>query len=180
MRHVLTCLSLALFLLFPRSSSMGDETPKTEGLKVSSPVFDQKGNLPRKYACDGTNVSPPLKIENIPPQTKSLALVFDDIDAPRGTYVHWILWNISPAVKEIKENSVPDGAVEGTNDFKKQNYGGPCPPSRAHRYVFKCYALDLVLQLDPSSTKEQLEKAMKGHVLSRGELMGSYKKEKKK
>jgi len=180
MRQVLTSLTLFFFLLFPLASSSGDEPPKAEELKVSSPVFDHKGNLPRKYACDGSNVSPPLKIEKIPPQAKSLALVFDDIDAPKGSYVHWILWNISPSVKEIKENSVPDGAVEGTNGFKKRSYGGPCPPSRAHRYVFKVYALDLVLQLDPSSTKEQLEKAMKGHILSRGELMGNYKKEKKK
>jgi Raf kinase inhibitor-like YbhB/YbcL family protein len=180
MRRFIVYFSLFLFLVSPLSSSLGQEAPKAEELKVSSPVFDHKGNLPRKYACDGANVSPPLKVENVPPEAKSLALIFDDIDAPRGSYIHWILWNISPSIKEIKENSFPDGAVEGTNDFKKRSYGGPCPPSRAHRYVFRVYALDLVLQLDSSATKEHLEKAMKGHILSKGELMGNYKKEKKK
>jgi Raf kinase inhibitor-like YbhB/YbcL family protein len=179
MRHLLVWSGLFFLLLYPSFPSTGEETLKTE-LRVSSPVFDHKGNLPRKYACDGANVNPPLRIDNIPPQAKILALVLDDADAPRGTYVHWILWNISPLTKEIKENSVPEGAVEGTNDFKKQNYGGPCPPSRAHRYVFKLYALDTQLQLDPSSTKQALEKAMKGHIISEAEMIVSYKKEKKK
>ncbi len=103
-------------------------------------------------------------------------IVFDDIDAPRGSYVHWILWNIDPNIREIKENSVPEGAVQGTNDFKKGNYGGPCPPRRAHQYVFKIYALDILLNSDPNLTKKDLEKAMEGHILSRAQLKGVYKR----
>lgn len=103
-------------------------------------------------------------------------MLIDDLDAPRGTYVHWILWNIDPMVKEIKEDSVPEGAVQGTNDFKKRNYGGPCPPSRAHRYLFKVFALDRRLDLGPDSTKMDLQKAMKGHVINEAQLIGRYKK----
>ena len=123
-------------------------------------------------------MNPPLKIENTPSETKSLVLIFDDVDAPRGSYVHWILWNIAPTLKEIRENSVPEGAVQGMNDFKKQNYGGPCPPGRAHRYVFKIFALDVRLNLDPNSTKADLEKAMEGHMVATGQLMGKFKRSK--
>ncbi len=145
-------------------------------LKISSPVFENNGTIPKKYGCAGENINPPLKIENVPPGAKSLAIVFDDIDAPRGTYVHWILWNIDPGAIEIKENSVPEGAVQGTNDFKKQNYGGPCPPTRPHRYVFKIYALDTPLNLQPDSTKPSLEKAMEAHILGQSQLKGTYKR----
>jgi len=155
---------------------MGQSVTKVEGLKISSPSFENGGKIQKKYTCDGENVNPPLKIENVPSNAKSLALVFDDIDAPRGTYVHWIVWNIDPGLKEIKENSVPEGVVQGTNDFKKRNYGGPCPPRRAHKYVFKIYALDTLLNLNPNSTKTDLEKAMEGHIISRAQLMGLYKR----
>ena len=170
---VYAILFLAIFL---GSSAMSQEVSKTEGIKISSFVLESHGQIPGKYTCDGANVNPPLKFENVPLETKSLALIFDDIDAPRGTYVHWILWNIDPMVKEIKEDSVPKGAVEGTNDFKKRNYGGPCPPSRAHRYVFKIYALDASLNLNPNSTKADLEKAMKGRVIAQAQLIGLYKR----
>jgi len=169
-------LMLIFFLLFfIVSNGMGQETPRA-GLKISSPVFENNGQIPSKFTCDGVNISPPLKIENITREAKSLALVFDDTDAPRGSYVHWILWNIDPGVKEIKENSVPEGAIQGTNDFKKQNYGGPCPPRRAHKYVLKIYALDTRLDLSPHSTKTELEKAMKGHILAQDQLIGVYKR----
>ena len=117
-------------------------------------------------------------MENVPKGTQSLALILDDIDAPRGTYVHWILWNIDPGVKEMKENSVPEGTVQGTNDFKKQNYGGPCPPTRPHRYLVKVYALDTRLNLESTSGKTDLEKAMKGHILAEAQIMGTYQKQK--
>ena len=169
-------LMVIFFLLFIIvSHGVGQEAVKT-GFKISSPAFENNGQIPSTYACDGVNINPPLKIENIPKEAKSLALVFDDTDAPRGSYVHWILWNIDPGVKELKENSVPEGAIQGTNDFKKQNYGGPCPPRRAHKYVFKIYALDTRLDLSPHSTKTELEKAMKGHILSEGQLTGTYKR----
>jgi len=167
---------LFIFTVFLVSYSLGQEAIKPEGLKISSPIVEDGGQIPRKYTCDGVNVNPTLKIENIPIKTNSLALVFDDVDGPRGSYVHWILWNIDPGTKEIKENSIPKGAVQGRNDFKKNNYGGPCPPSRAHRYLFKIYALDVRLNLNPNSTKTDLEKAMKGHVIAQAQLVGVYKR----
>jgi Raf kinase inhibitor-like YbhB/YbcL family protein len=173
-RLILFVLLLLSVFLVPFVKAQ--EASKGGGLKLSSPAFENNGYIPSKYTCDGANVNPPLKIENVPQGTKSLAMIFDDVDAPRGSYVHWILWNIDPTIKEIKENSVPEGAVQGMNDFKKQNYGGPCPPGRAHRYVFKIFALDIRLNPDPSSTKADLEKGMKGHVMVQAQLMGVYKR----
>jgi Raf kinase inhibitor-like YbhB/YbcL family protein len=149
-----------------------------EELKISSPVFESNGPIPRRYSCDGKNVNPPLEVENVPAGARSLALILDDRDAPRKTFVHWILWNIDPKTKEIRENSVPKDAVEGTNDFKKQNYGGPCPPSGNHRYVFKVFALDTRPDLPPSARKPDLEKAMTGHILAQGQMTGTFKKTK--
>jgi Raf kinase inhibitor-like YbhB/YbcL family protein len=98
------------------------------------------------------------------------------MDAPRGTYVHWILWNVGPDTREIKENSIPERAVQGLNDFKKHHYGGPCPPRRAHKYVFRIYALDTLLDLNPNSTKKDLEKTMENHIISKAQLTGVYKR----
>ena len=143
-------------------------------LKIASPIFENNENIPRKYTCDGMDISPPLLIENVPTDAKSLALIVDDPDAPMGTWVHWVVWNMNPGTKEIKENSVPEGAVQGNNDFRKQEYGGPCPPSGTHRYFFKLYALDKVLELRPGSNKADLEKSMKGHIISQAQLIGLY------
>jgi Raf kinase inhibitor-like YbhB/YbcL family protein len=167
---------LPFFFFFFVSPAIGQESGKTGGMKISSPAFEDRGQIPGKYTCDGANVNPPLRIENLPAGARSLALVFDDIDAPRGTYVHWILWNLDPGTKEIKENSVPQGSVQGLNDFKKNHYGGPCPPRHAHRYLFKVYALDIRLDIDSGSTKKDLEKAMGGHVVEEAHLTGIYKK----
>ena len=145
-------------------------------MKIASPAFKNNGHIPAKYTCDGTNVNPPLWIEDVPQGAKSLALIFDDIDAPRGSYVHWILWNMAPGTMEVKENSVPEGSVQGLNDFKKSYYGGPCPPGRAHRYIFKLYAMDTRLNLDPNSTKSDLKRAMGDHVLAEAQLTGIYKR----
>jgi hypothetical protein len=175
MKRLLVCLVVFLQVV-AFSYAMGQGVIRTEGLKISSPAFENNGEIPKKYTCDGVNVNPSLKIEHVPSNAKSLALVFDDMDAPRGTYVHWILWNIDSNIKEIKENSVPEGAVQGMNDFKKRNYGGPCPPRRAHKYVFKIYALDIFFNLNPNSTKTDLEKAMEGHIISRAQLTGVYKR----
>jgi Raf kinase inhibitor-like YbhB/YbcL family protein len=155
---------------------IGQAASEGAELMISSPAYENNGNIPGKYTCDGANINPPLKIENVPGQAKSLALVFDDIDAPGGGYVHWILWNIDPSTKEIKENSVPEGAVQGTNDFQKQNYGGPCPPTRPHRYAFKVYALEIRPDLSPNSKKADLEKVMKGHVIARSQWLGKFKR----
>jgi Raf kinase inhibitor-like YbhB/YbcL family protein len=174
---LLRVISIGLFisiLIFSYVMSQGGT--KTDEFKISSSAFENSGEIPRKYTCDGENVNPPLQFENAPVKAKSLALVFDDIDAPRGSYVHWILWNIAPNIKEVKEKSIPEGAVQGTNGFKKQNYGGPCPPKRAHKYVFKIYALDIFLNLDPRSTKTDLEKAIEGHVIGQAQWMGVYKR----
>ena len=168
-----------MITLFPCWGS-AQETGKSKALRITSPAFENNGTIPPKYGCDGSNVNPPVQIANLPPGTKSLALVFDDQDAPRGSYVHWILWNIDPAEKEIQENSLPRGAVQGRNDFKKNSYGGPCPPTRPHKYALKVYALDTLLELNPQSGKADLEKAMEGRILARGQLVGVYQREKKK
>ncbi len=142
--------------------------------RISSPAFQNNGDIPQKYTCDGSDVNPPLKIEDIPAETKSLALIVDDPDAPVGTWVHWVLWNIDPKTAEIKENTVPNGALQGVNDFRKNDYGGPCPPSGRHRYFFKLYALDMPLTLSTTAKKADVEKAMKGHILSHAQIIGLY------
>jgi Raf kinase inhibitor-like YbhB/YbcL family protein len=144
--------------------------------QISSPVFKLNQMIPSKHTCDAADVSPPLLIGNAPPEARSLALIVDDPDAPAGTWVHWVLWNVDPKTTEIRENSVPSGAVQGLNDFRKHVYGGPCPPSGTHRYFFKLYALDTALNLGPDTTKAALERAMKGHIVARGELIGLYKR----
>jgi len=176
MRTLLVPALLSLVLIFSVPLALAGDAPETGALKLTSPVFENNSPLPPRYTCDGENINPPLSIKNVPRKAKSLALLLDDQDAPRGSYVHWIVWNIDPETKDIKEDSVPADAVEGTNDFKKRNYGGPCPPTRAHRYVFKLYALDIRLNLEASSTKAALEKAMKGHILAQTQLLTSYKK----
>ncbi len=145
-------------------------------LNVSSPAFEENGNIPRQYTCDGKDVSPPLTIEQVPKQARSLALIVDDPDAPGGTWVHWVVWNIPPEVRDIKENTAPPGGAQGKNDFKKNGYGGPCPPGGTHRYFFKVYALDTTLRIGRDATASDLRKAMKGHVLAEGQLIGRYKR----
>jgi Raf kinase inhibitor-like YbhB/YbcL family protein len=132
------------------------------------------------YTCEGRDVSPPLKWASVPAATKSFAVVCDDPDAPGGIWVHWVLYNISPKARELPEaiprdNTLKDGSCQGTNDFPFVGYGGPCPPrGKPHRYFFKVYALDARLDLKPGVTKEELLRAMKGHVLGSGELIGTF------
>jgi len=145
-------------------------------LTISSLAFGHNGNIPAKNTCDGQDVNPSLTIRNVPPGAKSLALIVDDPDAPAGTWVHWVLWNVAPDTSDIKEGSVPKGAIQGINDFRKHAYGGPCPPSGTHRYFFKLYALDSLLNLGPNSRKAELEKAMQGHIISQAEIIGLYKR----
>ncbi|MDT5123135.1 MAG: hypothetical protein QOC96_2617 [Acidobacteriota bacterium] len=149
-------------------------------MKVTSLAFQDGGMIPPQYTCTGANISPPLAWNSVPEKTKSLALITDDPDAPGKTWVHWIAFNLPASARELPEN-VPaqeslNGGKQGTNDFKKVGYGGPCPPSGTHRYYFKLYALDTNLTLDSSATKDQLLKAMEGHVLGEGQLMGKYQK----
>lgn len=148
-------------------------------IKLTSAAFAEGTMIPKRYTCDGENVSPALAWTPVPAVTKSLALICDDPDAPMGTWVHWVLFNIPKDTKELLANvpaqhSLPSRAIHGTNDFRKLGYGGPCPPSGTHRYFFNLYALDSKLELQPGVTKEELLKSMEGHVLAEGQLMGKY------
>ena len=140
---------------------------------ITSPVFKNNEMIPRKYTCDGADVNPTLNIRGIPRKAESLVLIVDDPDAPMGTWDHWIVWNIPPE-ERIEENSVP--GIEGLNDFRKHSYGGPCPPSGTHRYFFRVYALDAMLDLKPNSRKRDVERAMRGHILAQGEIVGLYRR----
>lgn len=150
-------------------------TLQEEKMKIESPVFAENQKIPAKYTCDGANISPPLKFSDVPKNTQSLALIMDDPDAPAGTWVHWTIWNIDPATREIAEGTVPAGFIEGVTSFGKPGYGGPCPPAGFHRYFFKLWALDAKLDLAGTSTKKDLEKAIEGHILDKSHLVGLYR-----
>ena len=143
-------------------------------MKITSPAFQEGGIMPDKFAKKGANVNPPLRIEGIPAKAKSLVLIVDDPDAPVGLFTHWLLWNIDPKTTEITENSVPKGAVQGTNDYPGRGYDGPQPPSGTHRYYFRIFALDNTLDLSAGAKRKELERAMKGRVIAQGECMGRY------
>ncbi|MDA8169840.1 MAG: YbhB/YbcL family Raf kinase inhibitor-like protein [Nitrospiraceae bacterium] len=148
---------------------------KTGTLAIKSPAFEENRDIPTEYTCEGRNINPPLVIENIPAGAKSLALIVIDPDAPSGTWTHWLVWNIPPETREIKANSVPSGASQGLNDARKKGYYGPCPPSGIHHYIFKLYALDAKLDLkDPGIKRAELERAIRGHVISETEITGLY------
>ncbi len=153
-------------------------------LTLTSSAFSHQGQIPKKYTCDGEDVSPPLVWTGVPAGTKSLALIVDDPDAPdpkapKMTWVHWVLYNIPPTATGLPEavgTRLPPGTLEGLNDWKRTGYGGPCPPVGRHRYFHKLYALDAVLPDLKKPTKAQLEKAMAGHVLAVAELIGTYQR----
>src|SRR5215470_7714024 len=140
-------------------------------MKITSSAFQQGGNIPTKFTCDGENMSPPLQITGVPAEAKSLALIADDPDAPGGLFTHWLVWNIPPQTNSIAEGSAPKG-VQGTNDFGKSGYGAPCPPSGMHRYYFRVFALDRELDLRSGAKRSELDAAMKGHIIAQGELIG--------
>jgi len=142
-------------------------------LTVQSPAFANNEFIPAKYTCDGSNINPELNIKDIPDNAKSLALIIEDPDAPKGTFDHWVMWNI-PVKDKIAENSTP--GAQGMNGKKENKYMGPCPPSGTHHYHFKVFALDTKLDLPVNTDKKSLQKAMDGHVVSSGELVGLYKK----
>ncbi len=145
-------------------------------MQITSPAFTHNDSVPSKYTCDADDINPPLQISGIPEGTQSLALIVDDPDAPRGDWVHWLVWNIDPSTSEIPENSVPANAIQGLTDFQRNDWGGPCPPSGTHRYFFKLYALDSTLDIPASSQKADLESAMQNHILSQAELVGLYQR----
>jgi Raf kinase inhibitor-like YbhB/YbcL family protein len=144
-------------------------------MKITSSAFQEGDNIPSKFTCDGANVNPPLHFEQVPAEAKSLALIVDDPDAPGGTFVHWLVWNIDSKTSDIVENTMPSNAKQGRNGFGKSGYGGPCPPSGTHRYYFRVYALD-VAQLPGPSTRTDVDLAIRGHIVGQGELMGRYSK----
>lgn len=170
--------AITLFLFFilflAGCSERAAEAPEMKELEVTSTAFQNNANVPEKYSCDGENVNPPLHIENIPDGTRTLVLIVDDPDAPGGSWVHWVVFDIPPA-SLIEENSVP--GTEGTGSSQKNSYSGPCPPSGTHRYFFKVYALDSDLGLGSGATKADVEKAMQNHILARGELVGLYSRD---
>ena len=149
------------------------------GIKLTSSAFKEGEPIPRAYTCDGPNVSPALEWNGVPKNAKTLAIICDDPDAPAGTWVHWVLYNLPAENIGLVENvpmteSLKAGGSQGKNDFEKIGYGGPCPPSGTHRYFFKLYALDAVLDLKPGATKAELLKAMEGHIVGQAQLMGTY------
>lgn len=146
-------------------------------MTITSPAFHQGGDIPSKFTCDGRDTIPPLQITGVPVSAKTLVLIADDPDAPGGLFTHWLIWNIAPQTKSIAEGTSPKG-TQGTNDFGKSGYGGPCPPSGAHRYYFRIFALDRELALPSGAKRNQLNAAMKGHVIAQGELSGRYAKKK--
>lgn len=148
---------------------------------ITSDAFKDGENIPTVYTCDGQDVSPELKWEGIPIGTKSIALIMDDPDAPGGTFVHWVVFNIPSDVKELPEAVISSkalkGSTQGMTSFGKSGYGGPCPPpGKPHRYYFKVYALDIRLGISPGVTKADVEHEMKNHILAKGELMGRYER----
>jgi hypothetical protein len=150
-------------------------------MEITSTAFANDGMIPRRFTCDGEDISPPLSWKGVPPGAKSLALIADDPDAPRKTWVHWVVYNLPAASGGLPENVPPErtiagGGRQGTSDFGRVGYGGPCPPSGTHRYFFKLYALDAELGLAPGAAKEELLQAMAGHELAEAQLMGRYRR----
>ncbi len=151
-------------------------------IELTSTAFQSGATIPKQFTGDGADRSPPLKWSEPPSGTKSLALICDDPDAPRGTWVHWVLFNLPSQIRELEEGvltkeTLDNGAKQGKNDFGKIGYGGPAPPKgKPHRYFFKLYALDVAVDLPPGASKSQLLDAMKGHVLAEGQLMGKYER----
>ncbi|MCS6916114.1 MAG: YbhB/YbcL family Raf kinase inhibitor-like protein [Chitinophagales bacterium] len=142
-------------------------------LKIASEAFKHNSFIPSKFTCDGENINPSLIISGLPMHTKTLVLIMEDLDGPKGSVVHWILWNIPPTNK-ILANSVPGEA--GINDFRKRKYQGPCPTSGVHRYAFKVYALDNFLHLDSKATRADLQPLLDDHAIGFGEIIGLYKR----
>jgi len=182
-RALLIATTLAITLLGCKRQKEPTETSEERShemsISVSSSAFEEDGMIPSKYTCDGEDVSPPLKWEGVPEATKCIALISDDPDAPMGTWVHWVMWNIPADAQGLPENvppdaQLPDGSRQGITDFGRPGYGGPCPPSGTHRYYFKVYALDTMLELPTSARKGDLLKAVENHVIAEGQLMGRY------
>jgi Raf kinase inhibitor-like YbhB/YbcL family protein len=162
--------------------SAGTDPAGKDSMHLASTAFAEGARIPEKYTCDGENVSPPLKWNGVPADARSLALIVDDPDAPAGTWVHWVVYDLAPSVSELPEGAshsepLPGGARQGMNSFRRVGYGGPCPPpGKTHRYFFKLYALDATLELKSNASKKDVEHAMEKHILAHAELMGTYQR----
>jgi Raf kinase inhibitor-like YbhB/YbcL family protein len=179
--------SLALFGCSSGPKPLPPEPPAKQSpdrkseIKVTSAAFNEGQPIPRQYTCDGVNVSPPLEWSGVPKTAKTIAIIADDPDAPAGTWVHWVLYNLPAENIGFVENvpateNLKVGGFQGKNDFEKIGYGGPCPPSGTHRYFFKMYAVDGELALKAGANGAELEKALQGHIVSQGQLMGTYRR----
>jgi Raf kinase inhibitor-like YbhB/YbcL family protein len=172
------CFAIGLLV----ADSLAAEKAGKDHMQLTSTAFTEGAPIPARYTYDATNVSPPLKWSGVPAGAKSLALIMDDPDAPAGTWVHWVLYDLPPGTTELPEDLpksqyVAGGAKQGLNDFRHLGYGGPSPPpGKPHRYFFKLYALDVVLDLKPGLTKKDLERAMDRHILAHVQLMGTYQR----
>jgi Raf kinase inhibitor-like YbhB/YbcL family protein len=183
----LSLLFLGVMLMVPRGEELAMASPAPQGgksvtLTLTSPAFAPGKPIPARYSCEGLDLSPPLRWSQPPSGTRSLVLICEDPDAPTGTWVHWVLFNLSPSLRELPEGVPPlkvvlEKAHQGKNDFGRLGYGGPCPPpGKPHRYFFRLYALDTQIQLPPGTEKPELLRAMEDHILAEGELMGIYQR----
>lgn len=181
------CLGLTLIACTPdRSNDAADDSdsmlpPNAKVMQLKSANFNANSPMPEKYTCQGEGISPDLSWDAPPAEARSLTLIVDDPDAPNGTFVHWVLYDLPPDVRQLPEAIEPkpilnQGGVQGKNDFGSYGYGAACPPNGTHRYVFKLYALDMILDLPPGATKAEVLQAMQSHILAGGELVGVYGK----
>jgi len=173
----LRAVLIFLPVCFPPELFAGEK----DAIDILSRAFKSGGEIPARFTCDAENISPPLEWGDLPPNTESVVLIMEDPDAAAGTWVHWVLYNLPPFIHSLPEGMPAVGKLiygerQGINDFKKLGYGGPCPPSGSHRYFFRIYALDRLLNLPEGASKAQVEAAMKGHVLASGEWMGRYER----
>jgi Raf kinase inhibitor-like YbhB/YbcL family protein len=181
---VIIILALAALIVYRNSggrtttfnapSSANTQINTTTPMTISSSAFLDSQAIPKQYTCDGDGINPPLQFNDVPGEAKSLALLVEDPDAPTGTWIHWLMWNIPPAVTEIAQNSVPQGAVQGQGSSGQNVFGAPCPPSGIHHYIFTVYVLDSKLTLPSYSTAENLQSAMQGHIITQAQIIGLY------
>ncbi|HVZ58340.1 MAG TPA: YbhB/YbcL family Raf kinase inhibitor-like protein [Patescibacteria group bacterium] len=175
MKHILA--ASLLFISFALLADILYQLANVKIMTISSSAFVNSQSIPAQFTCDGENISPPLNFIDVPSSSQSLILIVDDPDAPGGTWLHWLVYNIDPTVKGLVQGEKPKGE-EGVTSFGKLGYGGPCPPSNVHHYHFKLYALDQRLTLPEKATLSQVQTAMKGHIVSQAEMIGLYSRSK--
>jgi Raf kinase inhibitor-like YbhB/YbcL family protein len=177
----LTLIGAGLYIYYVNSpySTGIERTPlgKLESMKLTTNAFENNQRIDPKFTCDAQNISPAINFFTIPVEARSLALIVEDPDSPSGNFTHWILFNINPLINGFEENKTPDGSIEGKNDFGDFGYGGPCPNSGIHKYVFKLYALDKKLNLERGTTKQEVLEAIKGHIVEESQITGLYERQ---